>query len=139
MESFQLGPFTIRYVWLFLLTSLYLTYMVIDNLINREDSSKKSLFYNIVSNCFIIIVLTFKFSFLINRPSILWENPIGILYFTGGRMGWIVGIIIAFIYLGIQFKFNRLNEWRYWKLIVYGIVTFILSYYIVQTIFSLLI
>jgi hypothetical protein len=66
-------------------------------------------------------------------------NPLGIIYFTGGLREIILGLILAFIYIFIQFYKHNIGTWDHWKIIVYGIVTFIASYYIVQTAFSLLI
>lgn len=139
MDSFQLGPLTVRYVWLFLLTALFFAYIIIDVGIKKVPDDKRKLLYNILSNSFMIILVCYKFSYILYRPSIIWENPIGIIYFTGGWKGLILGGIIALFYLYRQFKMHHLNQWRYWKLIVYGFVTFVVIYYVVQTIFSLLI
>lgn len=138
MDSFRVGPLTFKYTYLFLLTSLYIAYVMLDHWLNRYPD-KKNIIYNTITNCLIIIFLTFKFSYILYRPSILWENPIGILYFTGGKNGLIIGVILSLFYLIYQFKVHQLYKWNYLKPIVYGFVTFIMSYYIVQTIFSLLI
>jgi prolipoprotein diacylglyceryltransferase len=139
MDSFQIGPFLIKFNWLFLLAGLFFTYIILDALLKGNTQIKKNLIYNLLSTCIMIVILTYKFSFLLFRPSILWENPLGILYFNSGQKGLIFGLILAIFYLFIKFRSYSLNEWQYWKVIVYGFVTFGASYYVVQTIFYLLI
>jgi prolipoprotein diacylglyceryltransferase len=139
MDSFQLGPLNLKISWLFLLASVYLAYIMIDAMINKDQNIKKTIFYELLTNSILIIFITFKFSFILFRPSIVWENPLGIIYFTGGNQGLFLGILLSVIYLLIKFKAHQFNEWRYWKLLIYGIATFIASYYIVQTVYTLLI
>ncbi|MFD2443998.1 hypothetical protein ACFSO7_08365 [Bacillus sp. CGMCC 1.16607] len=139
MESFLLGPFTIKFIWLFLLAGLFLAYIIMDGWLMKDRTLNKNFLYQIILNSIMVVFITYKFSFLLFRPAILWENPIGILYFTGGSKGMVIGFILALLYLIRQFHLHQMNHWRYWRIIVYGFVTFTVSYYIVQTIFSLLI
>ncbi len=139
MDTFQIGMFTIRHTWLFLLISMFITYIISDAFIKRQNIVTRETYYNIMVNILIFMFLSYKFGYILFRPDIIWENPLGVLYFTGGETELILGAILSTLYLCIRLYVLGLSRWKYGRLIVYGFVTFILSYYIVQTMFSLLI
>jgi prolipoprotein diacylglyceryltransferase len=139
VDAFQIGPFTIKLSWLFISSSLFFTYLVLDSLLNKYPKEKVSIFYNIVLNSLFIVFLSYKFAYILFRPSIVWENPIGMIYFTGGIRELILGLVLSSLYVISKFINHKMNQWLYWKLIVYGFVTFSAAYCIVQTVFSLLI
>lgn len=136
MGAFLLGPFIIQYEWMMYLISALSSYFIMKAALKANCSFQKA-FLNAVVNASLIGLITYKFSSVLFKPSLLLENPISILYFTGGGKGILLGFFLAFVYLIRNFKKSN------WLLkdclitIVYGIVTFFIVIWLVRTLFFL--
>ncbi|WP_436376349.1 hypothetical protein [Cytobacillus sp. BC1816] len=137
MGAFLIGPLLVKYEWLLVLLSGIVAYFTIANAL-RDHGEFKKIFLNVMINSMLIGFFTFKFSSILFQTENILTSPIGILYFSGGRKGAILGTILAFIYIVMEIKkYNYpLKKWMYG--IVYGSVTFMLSYWLFRTLLILL-
>lgn len=136
MNAFQVGPFIIKYAWIFAVISLIITYILLKKTLN-ENEAFQAKFLDALINSLLIGVLTYKASFLLYRPELLSSNPMAALYLSGGIKEWLSAILLSSLYLA--WKYKR-EQWptRLTSLgIVYGIVTFITAFWLVRTLFFL--
>ncbi|WNS77375.1 hypothetical protein RRV45_10445 [Bacillus sp. DTU_2020_1000418_1_SI_GHA_SEK_038] len=138
MGAMMLGPFMLKYEWIiFLLASL--TAYLFMKLMSKEDRSFQELFLSSFLNAVLIGFIVYKFSSVIFQARLMMEEPLSILYSTGGTKGKLLGLLIAVIYL---YKKYRKGNWPFkswFTLIVYGIVTFFVGFWLFRTLFFLLV
>ena len=134
MGAFLLGPFMIKHVYIIILIAAIASYFAM-KWTTRKDKSFQQLFLNTIVNIVFIWFLTYKFSTIIFQPNLLLNNPLSIIYFTGGSKGSIIGIILALIYLFWTVKKKGFSIITWFSSFVYGIVTFFISFWLVRTLF----
>lgn len=137
MGILELGPLTIKYEWLILFLAGIMTFILLRILLRQQPFKQQ--FIDALLNGVVIWFLIYKFSILLFRPSLLFENPLGILYFHGGMKGSFLGAFIAFLYLIWR---KRKSQWGLREFIhgfTYSIVGFGLSYWLIRTCFLLFI
>lgn len=136
MDILQLGPLTIKYNWLFLFISGFITYLILNKKLTNPTFKKE--FTDVLFNTVFILIIVFKFSIILFRPSLLLDNPLAILYFNGGTKGMIIASIVALSYL--FWKKKKL----YWKTpdfmqgIIYTFISFAISYWSIRTVFYII-
>ncbi len=137
MGAFLIGPLLVKYEWILVLLSGIVAYFTIANAL-RDNGEYKKIFLNVIINSMLIGFFTYKFSSILFQTENILSSPLGILYFSGGRKGFILGAFLAFIYIVIEIKKNKypLKKWFYG--IVYGSVTFMLSFWLFRTLLILL-
>jgi hypothetical protein len=118
-ETIQFGPFLVKASWLIILFSLLCAYAVIVIYLRKDEPLLNQL-SSILGNAFLFYVLIFKFSFLLFRPSILLNNLKGILFFTGGAKGAILGLVISLLYITFQLYKQRLFVCNVLLALLYG-------------------
>lgn len=127
----------IKYEWIILLAAGIISYLVIKKQLKHEGEFQKSFLDALINSAFLYFIV-YKFSIILIRPSIIIENPLGILYFTGGLKGYIIAGIACVLYLGWTYK-NR--NWPFRKVVHalgYSIVTFLLAFLAIRTLFILI-
>lgn len=137
MGAFLLGPFMIKHIYIvIIIAAIAAFYMLKWN--TRKDKPFQQIFLNTMFNSVFIWFLTYKFSSIIFQPTSFINNPLSILYFTGGSKGSVLGLILAFVYLFLTMKKRAyaLNKW--FPSFVYGIVTFFISFWLVRTLFLII-
>ncbi|SEM17088.1 hypothetical protein SAMN05192533_101288 [Mesobacillus persicus] len=137
MNAIQAGPFIIKYTWLFAITAIVVTYFLLKKLL-KEDQEFRDQFLDALINTLLIGMVTYKLSILAYRPELLTTNPLAALYLSGGFKEWLTGIIAGGLYLGWQGRKQSWSPHSTGKAIVYGIVTFITTYWLTRTLFFLL-
>ncbi|WP_342515723.1 hypothetical protein [Sutcliffiella sp. FSL R7-0096] len=102
MEAIQLGPLVLKKSYIVLLFSCLLAYLYISMYLRNKPDMLKTVENHLISGMLFWIVV-FKFSIIIFRPSIIWTNPYGLLFFTGGTNGVYLATVGTILFL-------------YWKL-----------------------
>lgn len=136
METIVLGPLLIPYKWLYFILAGITTYITV-KITLKENKSFFKLFMDELTNALFLWFLVYKFSIVLFRPSILFERPIEILYFTGGSKGLLLGTFVAVLFF-IRKAYK--NKWSVPLTIhaaVYTLLTFIISYWIIHTLFAI--
>lgn len=82
-------------------------------------------------------MVTYKLSILAYRPELLTTNPLAALYLSGGIKEWLTSIIAGGFYLGWKSRKQRWSPHLTGKAIIYGIVTFITTFWLTRTLFFL--
>jgi len=136
LDAFQVGPFIIKYTWIFAVFSLMITYILLKKKL-KEDRDFQAKFLDSLVNSLLIGVLTFKVSFLLYRPELLTSNPMAALYLTGGKKEWVTAILVSSLYIAWKYKREQWSTRLTSLGIVYGIVTFITAFWLVRTLFFL--
>lgn len=138
MGAFLLGPFIIKYEWILLLLSALTSYFIMKTALKEERSFQQS-FLNVVVNASLIGIIAYKFSAILFKPSLLFDYPMSIFYFTGGGKGALLGFFLSFVYFISQFKKYDWPLKECIKAIVYGIVTFFIIFWLLRTLFFLIV
>jgi hypothetical protein len=138
LNAFQVGPFIIKYTWIFAILALVITYFLLKKTL-KEDEQFLGDFLDATVNALFIGVISYKVSILLYRPELLTSNPFGALYLSGGVKEWLTAISLAFLYLGWKHKKNKWPGRLTGMGFVYGIVTFITSFWLMRTLFLLII
>ncbi|MCM3708713.1 MULTISPECIES: hypothetical protein [Cytobacillus] len=137
MNAFLIGPVLVKYEWVIVVLSGIVSYFTIVQVL-RDSGEYKKVFMNVILNAILIVFFTYKFSSILFQTENILSSPMGILYFSGGRKGLLLGAFFAIFYLGLAIKKYTypLNKWI--QGIVYGSVTFMLSYWLFRTLLILL-
>ncbi|QOR68673.1 hypothetical protein IM538_11445 [Cytobacillus suaedae] len=131
-ESITIGPFLIKNVWIVIFIAGLISYIVMEIRIRKFPELQPSLL-NEMGNGLVICLLIYKFSIVLFRPSILFTNPQGILFFTGGTKGLVLGLLICFLYLGWQIKKRKLKVKNVIDVLGFGLLTSLVTYYLLVT------
>lgn len=106
MDAIQLGPLLLKKSILALLFSCLIAYLYIVILHRKTPETLKVIEQHFVSTA-ILWILVFKFSILIFRPSIIWTNPYGLIFFTGGTKGIYLASFLSILYFyWLSYKSN---------------------------------
>lgn len=137
LGAFLLGPLLIKYDWVLILLAGILSYFVVGKVLNKEEDFKKD-FINDMINAVLIGFFTYKFSSVLFQTENIINNPMEILYFSGGTKGLVLGLILALAYIAWRIRKSRYRVQSWLSGIVYGTVTFLLSFWLFRTLFILL-
>lgn len=94
MDAIQLGPLLLKKSILVLLFSLLLAYLYMTIKYKKQPGTLRVIEQHLMGAA-IWWILVFKFSILFFRPSIIWTNPFGLLFFTGGTKGIYLASVAA--------------------------------------------
>jgi hypothetical protein len=136
MDVFHIGPLNINYEWLYALVAGTLVYFVSEGITQKHPKFQKKYLDTLV-NCMMTWLFSAKLSVFFFRPSLLWENPLGILYFWDGVRGIITATIITLFYLFWKARSENWPQLLFRKVFVYGIVTFLITFVGLRTLFQL--
>lgn len=95
-ETFDIGNISIPSVYMAILLSFIVTYLML-----WESEDKKRLF-NEWTNAIIILFLIYKLTYIPFNWSEFINNPLGVLYFDGGPEGFLIALVVTFVYLFYQ-------------------------------------
>lgn len=137
MGAFMFGPLLIKYEWILLLLAGFISYLAVKLAFKNNQEFCRD-FLNDSLNAVIIGLFSYKFSSIFFQTENVITNPIGILYFSGGTKGIILGVILAIGYLGWRIKKYNDSLQNWLSGIVYGTVTFMLAFWLFRTLFILL-
>ena len=135
MESIHIGPIVIQKYMIVLLFAILVAYLYIAVLLYKQKELLKKVEDHLVSTL-LIWILVFKFSIILFRPSIIWTNPIGLIYFTGGTKGMYLASIVSILFFYITVKYRSKLDNKIISLILIPTVLIIYSlYYILMNLF----
>lgn len=131
-DSITIGPFLIKNLWIVLFIAGLVSYIVMEIRI-RKFPDLQPLLLNETGNSLVICLLIYKFSIVLFRPGILFTNPQGILFFTGGTKGLVLGLLIGILYLGWQIMKNKFKVKNVIDVLGFGMLTSLITYYLLVT------
>ncbi|MFO1444964.1 hypothetical protein KDN24_17515 [Bacillus sp. Bva_UNVM-123] len=137
MGAFLLGPFMIKHIYIIILLAAITAYLMM-KWKTREEPAFQKVFLNVFVNAVFIWFIIFKFSSIIFQPTNIMNNPTSILYFTGGLKGSVLGLIFAIVYLLWHYKKGTWSLKSWLSTLVYGIVTFMIIFWLLRTLFFLI-
>lgn len=135
MGILQLGPLNIKYEWLLLLFAGIATYFVLRVMLKNKSFQKE--FIDAAVNVAILSLLIFKFSIVLFRPKLIFENPIALLYFDGGTKGLVLASISGAAYLLWKLRKMKWSNVDFVKGVIYTAISFLLSYWLLRTLLIL--
>jgi hypothetical protein len=97
-EIIQSGHFLIKVKWLVLAVSGLFGYAVMRLRLMKFGNIKNSINDTLI-NILIIAALIWKFSLILFNPIKVLNNPLAIIYFSGGIHGFLLSLVISAIYL----------------------------------------
>jgi hypothetical protein len=138
LNAVQLGPFIIKYTWIYGFIALIITYYLLKKLLGENEDFLQE-FLDALVNSLFIGVLSFKGSILLYRPELLKTNPLGAFYLSGGGKEWLTATFLACLYLVWKTKKSQWPNKLIGTGIIYGLVTFVTIFWLVRTLFFLII
>lgn len=137
MGAFMLGPLLIKYEWVLILLAGIVSYQAISLAFSKNKEFKK-IFLNEATNGVLIGFFSYKFSSILFQTENIINNPIAILYLSGGTKGIVLGIILTIGYAAWRIQKFHYSFKSWLSGIVYGTVTFMLAFWLFRTLFILL-
>ncbi|KEF35982.1 Peroxiredoxin [Schinkia azotoformans MEV2011] len=134
-DAIKLGPFLIKYYYLFIFISGCLAYIIIRYRL-RLNLPLRDVVLNLITNGVIIWIFVWKFSYIIFNSSKSISNPQTILFFTGGKSGAVLASIITVIYLFVKLWKNSSNKKTVLDVIIVGSFSFFISFYMILLLFG---
>ncbi len=128
MDAIQLGPLLLKKSYLVLLFSCLLAYLYIAIYLRKKPEIVKTV-ENHITTGLLIWILIFKFSIIIFRPSIIWTNPYGLLFFTGGTRGFYLAVFVTISYLFWKLHQSNIHIRTSASILIPSIIIIISSYY----------
>ncbi|UAL49299.1 hypothetical protein [Sutcliffiella horikoshii] len=128
MDAIQLGPLLLKKSYLVLLFSCLLAYLYIAIYLRKKPEIVKTV-ENHITTGLLIWILIFKFSIIIFRPSIIWTNPYGLLFFTGGTRGFYLAVFVTISYLFWKLHQSNIHIRTSAIILIPSIIIIISSYY----------
>ncbi|HEY0828988.1 MAG TPA: prolipoprotein diacylglyceryl transferase family protein [Bacilli bacterium] len=126
-EILQLGPFMIKLDWLLLAVSGLMGYLVMQRRIKQSYYRDKPILDRF-STGLMIVFFVWKFSPVLFTPSILWENPLGLLTMTGSINGTLLGIAAAILYTNRWLRRMKVPRLFFADLLSLGTVVMLFVY-----------
>ncbi|MGG0658266.1 hypothetical protein [Rummeliibacillus pycnus] len=102
-EWYSIKALTIPSSWVALLSSFVLTGLLLWILYRKEIAT-------IFSDAVLQLILIWKFSVIVTDFSMVIKHPLTILYFNGGMMGLILGILFMWVSLWNKLRQRGLKE-----------------------------
>ncbi|KAF0817415.1 hypothetical protein KIS4809_3679 [Bacillus sp. ZZV12-4809] len=137
MGAFLAGPLIVKYEWVLILLSCIIAFFTIA-IVFRDNAEFKKIFQNVLFNSILISFFTYKFSLILFQTESIITSPLSILYLSGGSKGATLGFLFSLIYWVREFKKYNYPLRNWLDGIVYGSVTFMLSYWLLRTLLFLL-
>ena len=123
------GPFLLKIELVAIFISGLMGYFLVRHYLKREMGDKKDQILNMMGNTLYIGIGIWKLSLILINPVSVWNNPVVLLYFSGGYRGWMIAILVIFVYLVYQSKKQSLPLSKFFQLYGLGFSTAYLAYY----------
>lgn len=134
-DAIKLGPFLIKYYYLFIFISGCLAYIMMRYRL-RLNLPLREFVLNQLTNGVILWIIIWKFSYAIFNSSKAIANPQTILFFTGGKSGVVAATIITLIYLFVKLWNNNKDKKNILDVIIVGGFSFFISFYLILLFFG---
>lgn len=134
-DAWFIGPFLIQEKWALYVISFVISYFVLRIVLKKKTID--SLIMDTLWNGFFTFIITWKFSYALFHPISVIQNPISLLYFTGGDRGMILGVISVLLYFLWKSKRSSFSFHQYMELGILAVLTAIGSYRVFVWLFYL--
>ncbi|MBP1930869.1 hypothetical protein [Ammoniphilus resinae] len=118
-DVISMGPFIVKWSWVILGISGFVGYLIVKNHLKGTKEEWGNEILDSVGNSIFLSFVIWKLSLILFEPVSVLNNPMVLLYFSGGYKGWILAVISIFIYLFIQAKKHNIPISTYMQ--VYGL------------------
>lgn len=125
-DAWVVGPFVIQQKWVLYAASIAISYVML-----RGFIKKKTLDIHVLDslwNGFFIFLFIWKISYALFHPFQVIQNPLSLLYFTGGDKGVILGMLGTMLYLYWKSKRSSLAFSYYMETALFAVLTALGSY-----------
>lgn len=131
-DVITIGPLMIPTAYLLYIAAFPLAWLFMRRKLIQEgaEAALVSQVAEVTTNAAIIWILIWKFGGVIFYPSLIWENPWGVLRFVGTWKETLVATAIAFIYLVVSARKRSISLALLLDLIPYGFAVIILVRYL---------
>lgn len=131
-DVFQLGPLQLQGKLVALLLAcavgLWLIRRAARQWGSREETSMTKPLDDIVFVGAIIVLLTWKFGVIFTQPSLLWTSPLKLLMVVGSGTEIVLGVLLAFVYMYVQIRKQRIPLYVFLDIFVTGLAAGIFIY-----------
>jgi hypothetical protein len=134
-EVIQFNGFLIRVQWLILAFSGIFGYIILRLRLNKMESTNKIVQETIIDSLLLTVVI-WKLSFILFNPVKFINNPISLIFFNGGRRGFLLALTIAMAYLIYSSGKQGISVWIYAESIGVWYLAGTLPYYLISAMLS---
>lgn len=92
MDFISIGNLSIALKWIILGTALLMSFLILG--IQKKDINQSLILGGITNSLFTGFIIL-KLSLIFIEPKLIFNNPLTLLYFTGGKVGFWLAVIIA--------------------------------------------
>lgn len=126
-DALTLGPLTIRYIYIAFFISIIFSYIVSKYRYKQYSISteKSKVLTDKVTNTFLVGFVTWKLSYVFINPQNVIQAPTSLLYFNGGLIGIILGIVFSITYLTYIIKKENISP----RLILDAVITAVIAFF----------
>jgi hypothetical protein len=110
-------------------------YLVINLRLEKFENIKKPV-NDMLINLLIIIVLVWRFSLIFFNPIKVLNNPLSLIYFSGGTRGFLLSLVAAAAYLIYRSVKQGVSVFKYIDFMVSGFLAGGIVYHIIALIIS---
>lgn len=106
-QYYPIGSITLPSSWIAFIASFIVIYLFIRLYFGKVHGER-------IGDAFFYVVIIWKLSVILTDFSMVRQNPLSILYFHGGRVGWILGLITAsalMIRRAYTERWARIDRW----------------------------
>ncbi len=132
MSYFQIGSVIIRIEWIILAITIIIGLGTARILLHNHAERKQYL--DTSFNAVLIGLLVWKGSIVVFQPFDVFDNPMALLYFTGGVKGVWLGLVSGVAYLFYKMKKDQMDRSLVVGVVLKGWITGILSLIVIQSI-----
>ncbi|PID14378.1 hypothetical protein CSV63_12680 [Sporosarcina sp. P34] len=126
-QYYPIGSITMPSSWIAFMAGFLVTYLFIRLYFGKVHAER-------IGDLFFYIVIIWKVSVIATDFTMVMKNPLSILYFHGGKFGWILGVVVASVLLLRQVykqKWKRIDKWSLllalicWQAVYQIVMTFL--------------
>lgn len=128
-EILQFGPFMVKFSWLIAGVGGIIGYEVMKRRLKQTPFPYEKIL-DIYTTSLMIVALVWKMGPLIFDPSILWNNPLSILFITGTIKHMWLGIFFAIGYIYLKLRKAQIPISVMLDVLPYGFLTLIVIYHL---------
>lgn len=126
-EIIQLGPFMVKYQLIAVLLSAVIGYFLLRYKMNKLNIEPE-VFSDVLAGTLFIGIVVWKFGGVFFNPSVLWTNPLSILFISGSEKTIIFAIFSSCLYLGYKLKKGNMPFYYCFDVLPFGILPFVFIY-----------
>ncbi|OLO26127.1 hypothetical protein BTR23_24010 [Alkalihalophilus pseudofirmus] len=130
-QFFSIGPINLPIKFIYIGFAILAAYFAMKFRLKTSNYHSKQLI-DTIFNGVIIGWVVWKLSYVLFHPVYAFTNPLGILYFDGGRKGIILALVLGFIYLYFKSYKQKVSIIVYIDLFSTGLFTGTIVFYFYQ-------